>query len=337
MPPQKSEDYKTLTVKYHIKNGESYSKTCNIFKCSERSLKRWIDRYKKNGNVRRRNRSAVSYKITKTQVDDAIKILKKNEQITLEKLRNKIKKLDISARHLGNVLRDNNITRKRIRNEHFPKERYGKRVCKKEELLDFYKNIKKFKLNKIISIDETSIKPLMVKEYSRCRKGYRCIVKTDDNKIFSKYTLLVAIGNSKCLGYKLYKKGGMTKERFVDFMKEFIFPKYKNNLIVLDNAGSHKNSYVKNAITKSSNKYLFTIPNPPKTNPIENYFSQIKSYLKIGKKVLDFDELNKEISKTIKSIRSSDYKKYFLYAYDKNKLVLPKKRNVMKITKRYKK
>jgi len=103
----------------------------------------------------------------------------------------------------------------------------------------------------------------MVKEYSRCRKGYRCIVKTDDNKIFSKYTLLVAIGNSKCLGYKLYKKGGMTKERFVDFMKEFIFPKYKNNLIVLDNAGSHKNSYVKNAITKSSNKYLFTIPYTP--------------------------------------------------------------------------
>ena len=125
------------------------------------------------------------------------------------------------------------------------------------------KDMEKFKLNKIISIDETSIKPLMVKEYSRCRKGYRCIVKTDDNKIFSKYTLLVAIGNSKCLGYKLYKKGGMTKERFVDFMKEFIFPKYKNNLIVLDNAGSHKNSYVKNAITKSSNKYLFTIPYTP--------------------------------------------------------------------------
>jgi hypothetical protein len=40
----------------------------------------------------------------------------------------------------------------------------------------------------------------------------------------------------------------MTKERFVDFLKSFIFNKYKNYLIILDNAGSHNNQYVKDAI-----------------------------------------------------------------------------------------
>lgn len=32
----------------------------------------------------------------------------------------------------------------------------------------------------------------------------------------------------------------MTKERLVEFMKDHIFGKYKNHLIIHDNAGSHK-------------------------------------------------------------------------------------------------
>jgi hypothetical protein len=50
--------------------------------------------------------------------------------------------------------------------------------------------------------------------------------KTDDNNVFKKITLLVAINNSKCIGYKLYEKGGMNKERFVDFLKDNVFNNY---------------------------------------------------------------------------------------------------------------
>ena len=41
----KSEDYKITAVKYYLENDTNYTKTCEIFKCSERSLKRWIKRY----------------------------------------------------------------------------------------------------------------------------------------------------------------------------------------------------------------------------------------------------------------------------------------------------
>lgn len=92
----------------------------------------------------------------------------------------------------------------------------------------------------------------------------RCIVKTDDNYVFRKFTLLCAISNSKCVGATLYKEGGMTKERFVEFLQEFIFGKHNDHLIILDNAGSHNNEYVKQAIINSGNKYLF--------NKINNYF-----------------------------------------------------------------
>ena len=45
MSKHKSEDYKITAVKYYLENDTNYTKTCEIFKCSERSLKRWIERY----------------------------------------------------------------------------------------------------------------------------------------------------------------------------------------------------------------------------------------------------------------------------------------------------
>ena len=119
----------------------------------------------------------------------------------------------------------------------------------------------------------------------------------------------------------LYKEGGMTKERFVEFLEENIFNKYKykDNLIVLDNAGSHNNQYVKDAILKSGNKYLFSVPYNPKTNRcIEEYFNQIKYYLKLNKKILKYDELKEEVKRAIKNVKKENYKNYFNNAYNKD-------------------
>jgi transposase len=322
MSKHKSEDYKITAVEYYLENDTNYTKTCNIFKCSERSLKRWIERYEELEEIKRLNRKPMSYKITKEQVKYAILKLKENEQITMEELhkiiKKKYKEFDITPQHLGQVLRDNNITRKRTRHEHYPKERYGKPTDIKKELKAFYKEISKYSLDKIISLDETSIQPSMIMEFSKCALGKRCVVKTDDNYFFRKFTLLCAISNSKCVGATLYKEGGMTKERFVEFLEVNIFNKYKNHLIILDNAGSHNNEYVKQAIINSGNKYLYLIPYNPQLNPIEQYFNQIKHYLKLNKKVLKYDELAIEIKNAIKQVKKENYKNYFENAYNKH-------------------
>ncbi len=84
------------------------------------------------------NRCPISYKVKKEQVIYALKLLKLNEQITMEELLKLIKKkfndLNISSRQLRNVIRDNNRTRKRTRHEHFPKIRYQKPIDKQKEL-----------------------------------------------------------------------------------------------------------------------------------------------------------------------------------------------------------
>lgn len=121
----KSEDYKITAVKYYIKNDASMDKVCNIFDCTKTSLKRWIDRYNNENTIKRYDRQSISYKITKEHVNYAIELLKQNEQITMTKLvelvKEKYKEFNITSQHLGKVVRDNNITRKRTRHSHFPK------------------------------------------------------------------------------------------------------------------------------------------------------------------------------------------------------------------------
>jgi len=64
-------------------------------------------------NITRKNRKPISYKINKDQVKTAVNIIDKNEQLTMDELlfdmKQKYKDLDISTRHLGRVIRANNM------------------------------------------------------------------------------------------------------------------------------------------------------------------------------------------------------------------------------------
>ena len=74
-------------------------------------------------------------------------------------VKKKYKDFDITSQYLGQVIRDNNITRKRTQHERYPKDRHGKSTDIKKELKEFYKEISKYLLNKII------IKYLCYKRY----------------------------------------------------------------------------------------------------------------------------------------------------------------------------
>jgi hypothetical protein len=90
----------------------------------------------------------------------------------------------------------------------------------------FYQKIKHYPLNKIICLDETSIGSALHPTYSRCYFGRRCRIKTSNQFVFRKLTLLVAIINSKIVGKEMYEKEGMTAERLFDFLQKHIFPNY---------------------------------------------------------------------------------------------------------------
>jgi len=62
---------------------------------------------------------------------------------------------------------------------------------------------------------------------------------------FKKYTGIFAISSQGILGWDLYGKGGIDSERLYEFLETHITNKYKNKLIILDNASSHRNAKIK--------------------------------------------------------------------------------------------
>jgi len=95
---------------------------------------------------------------------------------------------------------------------------------------------------------------------------------------------------------------------------------------------------VKQAKFNSGNKYLFSVPYNPQVNAIENWFSQLKHYLKLNKKLLKYNELNKAIKRAISKIKTSQYAKYFYYAYKKEvfKTLIRKQPTLKRKLKNYK-
>ena len=255
-----------------------------------------------------------------------MKELKKNNSISIAVLWSKLKKkfddFDISQSHLHDVIRDNNITRKRTKRRHYPETRYGKPIDLEKQLKEFYKDVSKFSLKKIISLDETSVYAQMPSNYSRCELGKRCVVKTKDNKVFVKYTLVCAISSKGIVGYELYKEGGMNCERMIQFLDKFIYGKYKKHVIIMDNGGSHKNKLIKEKISQIDNYLLYSVPYKPKTNAIESWFSQFKHYFtgEIDSKV-KYEDVLKNVKKAMKKIPKVSYLNYMKYAYSKKKRI----------------
>jgi transposase len=231
-------------------------------------------------------------------------------------MKKKFNDYSITPQHLGNVIRDNNITRKRTTRRHYPETRYGKAINLKSEIKKFYSVVDKFTLDKIICLDEISIHAMMRPSYSRCELGKKCVMKTTNNTVFIKYTIIAAISSNGVIGWKMYKKGGMTGERMVEFINENILNKFKNNLIIMDNAGSHRNIIVKETVSKTNNTLHYSVPYRPKTNAIETWFSQFKHYfIHQQKEKLSYNDLKKVVKKAIKKVKKESYYNIMKYAY----------------------
>ena len=186
--------------------------------------------------------------------------------ITMDELLTKLKTqypdLTLSRVHLSRVVRDINITLKQTRLRHVPKTRYKKPIIIKTQIKEFYSKIKQHSLNNIICIDKTSLNSFMIRRKCYEELGKRCVVKTESQEVFKKYTGIFAISSKAVIGYEVYKKGGIDSNRMVDFINKFINGKYKNKLIVLDNASSHRNQLVKDVIK----------------NQIKEFYSKVKQY-----------------------------------------------------------
>jgi len=138
--------------------------------------------------------------------------------------------ISLSRQHLGEILRDNNKIRKRLRHIHQPTTYRGRKRNHNKEITDYLAKVKEYKIYHIIAIDETVIYAELHTIYGRCDLGKRCSYKTTDNKVFNKYSLLIAINIKGVVGWKLYEEEVVNSERLKDFIAEHITANYEGNL-----------------------------------------------------------------------------------------------------------
>ena len=333
---RKSYDYKLTAVQYYLVEDKTQEEVCKIFKCSRRSLMRWVERYKKDGNVDIHYRKPVAYKVKKEYVDFLLQELKKNKTITIEDLlyllKNKYPHVDLNKSHINRIIKDNNITLKITRIRHEPVKRFGKDIDINANIKKFYEEIKKYKIEDIICIDETSIKSLQKRHHCYSEKGKRCVIKTHSQEVFKKYTGIFAISVDGVIEWDLYEKGGINTDRLIEFLEKNITSKLRNKLIILDNASSHRNERIKELVNKHNN-ILYAVPYQHFTNSIENYFSMLKSRLQ-KLDGLTHIKLKENIENVISKIPKEKYRNIFKGAYERPEKYVAKNKT-RKIKKNY--
>ena len=337
MPTHKSNDYKLTAVQYYLVEDKTQEEVCKIFKCTPRSLMRWVSQYKKEGNVNKHYRKPVAYKVKKEYVKLLVDEINKNKTITLhelnQKLKDKYKDANLSTTQIFRVINDNNITLKLTRIRHEPVKRFGKDININLKIKEFYDEVKKYKIEDIICIDETSIKSLQKRNHCYSNKGKRCVIKTQSQEVFKKYTGVFAISVNGVVNWDLYEKGGINTDRLIEFLEHNITSKLRNKLIILDNASAHRNEIIKALVNKNIN-LLYAVPYQHFTNSIENYFSMLKSRLQ-KLDGLKYENLKENIQKVISEIPKEKYENIFKGAYERPEKYVPKNKT-RKIKKNYK-
>lgn len=65
----KSEDYKLSAVEYYLVGDKSQIDVCKIFKCSPRSLMRWVEKYEKEGEIKKKIENQLHTKFIKNMLN----------------------------------------------------------------------------------------------------------------------------------------------------------------------------------------------------------------------------------------------------------------------------
>lgn len=333
MPDHKSEDYKLSAVQYYLVSYETQNGVCEIFQCSPRSLMRWVQTYTQTGSIERQEKTPIAYKVRKEHVRYILSEIEKDKTITIatlqQLLQQKFPTLDISPVHIWRVLRDNGVTLKMKRVLHEPIKRFGKDINIQDNLKKFYDTIHQHNLDDIICIDETSISALQQRKFCYSQKGTRCVVKTQSQEVFKKYTAIVAISSKGVLGWELYEKGGIDTNRLSAFLTKYITTRYTNKLVILDNASSHRNEEIKKLVNQQ-NTLVYTVPYQHFTNAIEGYFNILKTRLQ-KMNGLKYEDLRNNIENAIQTIPLQSYENLLRGAYNRKPFErVPKTRKVVR-------
>jgi len=130
-----------------------------------------------------------------------------------------------------------------------------------------------------VFIDETWTKTNMTRLYGWAPRGERLVDKVPQGK-WKTATFLAALRNDRIEAPCVFD-GPINGERFRAYVEQFLIPTLKpNDIVILDNLGSHKGKAVRKAVKAAGARLLFLPKYSPDLNPIEQVFAKLKHLLR---------------------------------------------------------
>ena len=105
--------------------------------------------------------------------------------------------------------------------------------------------------------------------------------------------------------------GPINGERFRIYVERVLVPTLKpGDIVIMDNLGSHKGKAVRQAIRAAGARLLFLPKYSPDLNPIEQFFSKLKHWLREAEKTT-VDDLYNALGPILDTVSPSECQNYF--------------------------
>lgn len=155
---------------------------------------------------------------------------------------------------------------------------------------DYQGQISEIQKENIVYVDETGIDTYLYREYGRAQRGKKVYGKVSGRKF--KRVGIVAGKCGKSIISPLQYSGTMDSRLFEYWFEHMLMRDVpKGTVIVMDNASFHRKKKLFQLAQSYNCRVIFLPPYSPDLNPIENFWSWLKSQLrKILPLYLSFDE-----------------------------------------------
>ena len=240
------------------------------------------EKYKSTMSNKKNNMSVVEQLIFNAVACDNSLVIKEMQDKIFNQLNLRISKSTI-ARKLLNL----NISRKRL--NLIPKERNTKNRL--DERAIYAADISRFADEQLVFLDETGFNQHTCRTYGYSVVNTPAFINVPANRGINR-SVMCAISKNGIVAFEI-RTGAFNSNFFVDYIETKLAPYFHANprkILILDNARIHKTEEVESALRRNGIVFKFTTPYSPELNPIEEFFSMIKS------KYQSFKLRNPEIS-----------------------------------------
>ena len=164
-------------------------------------------------------------------------------------------------------------------------------------------------LEKLVFIDETWASTNMTRSHGRAPKGCRCVGSAPLGN-WQTTTFIAGLRHHQ-LTAPMVVDGPMDGELFLAWVEQFLCPTLLHgDIVILDNLSSHKVDGVQEAIAVAGAAVLYLPPYSPDLNPIEKFFSKLKTLLRKAAK-RSTEELWDQIGQLLLTVSASECANYF--------------------------